>query len=465
MKSPSVDLESVIRTLYDETSFQRNLDARLCGVLATILPDLKRRALIARFGAANDLLHYVTDGAQNFPTIEKWYGLFDRKILEAHEKSRNYIWGHSDDILIVDLALAVRDENGRSIPSSEINNYCVFLGDRALDPSFVASVAEKPLVPSDHKQFLDYILISYGINYALRFRKKVFSNFPTVLNKEYWAAAVKRPLMSENDPSVKCLLSPPWSEGGKRRTATLSLDMRRSTFAMEQSTDIKAYADWIEAFVLILQRIAQENYGVFDKFTGDGVLVHFLAEECKDFVPLSVDQQLSLERAVGWRTEMSATGQAATRCAVKCGFEMISAVQHHMIRLRQIISIDNSRIGPAVGIAIDQAQWSVDRDGGIIVVGRGLVQACRVTSEAQKGRIRLTAHAAQMLREIHGPVKFETKSFPSKEFPEGSGVTAEEMEMPPPGLCRPLGDICGLVEEIWADLDQRSAPVRRKRYG
>jgi Adenylate cyclase, family 3 (some proteins contain HAMP domain) len=55
----------------------------------------------------------------------------------------------------------------------------------------------------------------------------------------------------------------------------LSIDIRRSTELMLKARDPKLYAKFVITLARQLRDVILENYGVFDKFTGDGILAFF----------------------------------------------------------------------------------------------------------------------------------------------------------------------------------------------
>lgn len=154
----------------------------------------------------------------------------------------------------------------------------------------------------------------------------------------------------------------PWESGdppGARiPTATVSLDLRRSTSLMDQAENREAFAVWLESLSEICREITHDNHGIFDKFTGDGIIAHF------------ADAPMA---------ETAMIPGPVVR-AFTCGCELIRAVDIHLDALRPYLRFNIAASRPAVGMAFDEAAWSLDRDGRPIVVGKGVVNACGLHS-------------------------------------------------------------------------------------
>src|SRR5262249_51499148 len=55
----------------------------------------------------------------------------------------------------------------------------------------------------------------------------------------------------------------------------MSIDIRRSTDLMLKARDPRLFAEFVTGLCAKLKSLIVNNYGVFDKFTGDGVLAFF----------------------------------------------------------------------------------------------------------------------------------------------------------------------------------------------
>lgn len=66
-----------------------------------------------------------------------------------------------------------------------------------------------------------------------------------------------------------------FQNGTPCKAFVLSIDIRRSTELMLKSRDSKLFAQFITALAANLRQTVLDNFGVFDKFTGDGILAIF----------------------------------------------------------------------------------------------------------------------------------------------------------------------------------------------
>jgi hypothetical protein len=272
-----------------------------------------------------------------------------------------------------------------------------------------------------------------AIQLAILRRAETDSIFPPAQSVKFWNLV--------DDSYSHRVKSRPWDEDPSGRakqvpTATLSFDLRRSTFLMEHAIDKKAYADWLEILVIILKEILHLRGGVFDKFTGDGVLAHFPAYE---FDVYSSEDALE-----------TAYDTNVLNC-ISCGWDMIRAAEICSDVLVPNISLSNENCGSAVGAAFDNAQWSVGRAGNPVVVGRGVVHACRL-SGGEPGTMQLTnAIVARLKRMLGNAAQFEETDFVSKEYSAGSGVKMYKMTSAPRGLVTDDRTLSSIVQRAFSD--------------
>lgn len=272
------------------------------------------------------------------------------------------------------------------------------------------------LVHGESKSNEDWYAIFTTLREVFLRRNHTYRHFPPQLSQRYWEA------VSLHNESREESYYPPWIDGrldleGKEpkeieaarnkrtvSTITLSLDLRKSTIAMDQATDLGEFAYWMRELVQELTEIALAHLAVFDKFTGDGIIVHFLNDDVNRLIPLISPDCDKL---------------SAMELAVICATKMITIVDQRLATLREFLQNDFANFGASVGLDVGAAKWSADHTGNPIVVGRGVVGACR-NSGAPAGKIRLVNAADQSYRKTElyksAPTTLveleETKDFP-----------------------------------------------------
>jgi class 3 adenylate cyclase len=221
---------------------------------------------------------------------------------------------------------------------------------------------------------------------------RLFRPFSPRVSEDYWN-------QGSHPNGMKGSLILPWRTG-VLRTVTLAYDLRKSTFCMENADQLDSYATWVDQLVQILMGLGHHFGGVFDKFTGDGGLVHFVEEQCRRVIGLS-----SLD------------------AAVETAIAMQDATTRHLEHLRKFLFLNSRRLGACIGVGVGDTRWSLDHRHNPIIVGRGVVHACRLMNDADAGTIRLTNLAYQGLSSPHQKL-FTEEQFESKEHPAAMEVTA-----------------------------------------
>lgn len=165
-----------------------------------------------------------------------------------------------------------------------------------------------------------------------------------------------RHLLDRVHPRARRLLS----QGGELRkqfeedkpcTAfVMSIDIRRSTELMLKAREPKRFAEFITGLCSTLGGIIIENYGVFDKFTGDGVLAFFPDFYC---------------------------GNDGGYRAVKVADEAHRAFSVHYLRNRNCFTSVLKETGLGIGVDFGTVQLVRIRDQ-LTVVGTPVVYACRM---------------------------------------------------------------------------------------
>jgi class 3 adenylate cyclase len=132
----------------------------------------------------------------------------------------------------------------------------------------------------------------------------------------------------------------------------MSIDIRRSTELMLKARSPEEFAAFITGLTTSLMETVTKNYGVFDKFTGDGILAFF-----PEFF----------------------TGPDAAYAAIKTASEAHSTFDRHYRASRRSFTSVLTDIGLGIGIDFG-AVHLVQMAGGLTVVGAPVVYACRLSS-------------------------------------------------------------------------------------
>jgi class 3 adenylate cyclase len=161
----------------------------------------------------------------------------------------------------------------------------------------------------------------------------------------------------------------------------MSVDIRRSTELMLKAREPQAFADFITSLCSELMEIIQDSYGVFDKFTGDGVLAFF-----PDFY----------------------SGIDAPYFAIKAADRCHASFRDHYKRLRGSFTSILKDVGLGIGIDFGSVHL-VQIAGGLTVVGAPVVYACRL-SAAPPGMTLVNQPAYEVVSERCGEACFIDES-------------------------------------------------------
>jgi adenylate cyclase len=170
----------------------------------------------------------------------------------------------------------------------------------------------------------------------------------------------------------------------------MSVDVRRSTELMLKARSPEAFATFTTVLCDTLIKIVFENYGVFDKFTGDGILAFF-----PEFF----------------------TGEDAAFRVVNTADAAHRAFKRHYDASRNLFSSVLTDTG--LGIGVDYGDVSlVQIADGLTVVGTPVVYACRL-SAAPPGTTLVNQPAYEVVTKTCGGVCFtsETKQEIKNESP------------------------------------------------
>ena len=148
----------------------------------------------------------------------------------------------------------------------------------------------------------------------------------------------------------------------------VSVDIRRSTELMLKARSPKLFAQFITTLCKDLEGIFKRNFGVVDKFTGDGILAFF---------PIFY------------------SGADAGYFALTAAFEANAAFAARYKEFRTSFSSILNEVG--LGIGIDYGRVHLVRmAGALTIVGQPVVYACRLGA-APAGRILLNQPAFEVI--------------------------------------------------------------------
>jgi class 3 adenylate cyclase len=153
----------------------------------------------------------------------------------------------------------------------------------------------------------------------------------------------------------------------------ISVDIRRSTELMLKARAPQLYADFVTSLCTKLTSIILDNYGVFDKFTGDGILAFF-----PEFY----------------------SGQDSPYWAIKAAHECHDCFFMHYRANRNCFKSILIDVGLGIGIDYGESHLVKIQDG-FTVIGTPVVYACRM-SGAQAGQTVLNQAAYEVMSQRFG---------------------------------------------------------------
>lgn len=159
-----------------------------------------------------------------------------------------------------------------------------------------------------------------------------------------------------------------FDNGKEYYSVVVSIDIRRSTELMLKARRPELFSKFITELSKILSQIIIDNYGIFDKFTGDGILAFF---------PKFYSGKQAIIRAL----------KAAEECHL--------AFTEHYNGSRECFNVFIKDVG--LGIGIDYGEVTlVNTSSELTVVGIPVVYACRM-SGANAGETLLNQPAKEEL--------------------------------------------------------------------
>jgi class 3 adenylate cyclase len=155
----------------------------------------------------------------------------------------------------------------------------------------------------------------------------------------------------------------------------MSIDIRRSTELMLKARDAKLFAEFLLGLTRILREIVLVNHGVFDKFTGDGVLAFF---------------------------PTFYSGCDAGLLVLQAAEQAHAAFRSHYNAHRHCFLTVRTDVGLGIGVDFGRVQV-VQIESEFTVVGTPVVYACRMGG-AEAGQTLVNQPAYEQLSLAHSVV-------------------------------------------------------------
>lgn len=163
-----------------------------------------------------------------------------------------------------------------------------------------------------------------------------------------------------------------FNDGVSSETVVVSIDIRRSTELMLKARTPELFAGFITELSKLLAHVIINNFGIFDKFTGDGILAFF---------PKFYSGEEAILRAL----------IAAEQCH--------TVFNDHYKKSRECFNVFIKDVG--LGIGVDYGQVTLVNSGNeLTVVGIPVVYACRM-SGAPAGHTLLNQPAKEEICNKH----------------------------------------------------------------
>ena len=190
------------------------------------------------------------------------------------------------------------------------------------------------------------------------------------------------------------------SKLSESQTIAVYGDIRRSQDLMTYTVDHKFFQDMMIRFFDITRDLLNKNYGIFDKFTGDGFLAYFNQYICEsqhmDFLDCFLD---------------------FARQYIEANLSLFTQWKRHVRKL------PDTEVMVSLGADLGTIYYG-DLSGHLVCIGDAIVWAERMCSASSAGDIyvnNLLAHAIESRKDIRlSPVSGTTKL--------GEGFTASKVE-------------------------------------
>jgi len=186
------------------------------------------------------------------------------------------------------------------------------------------------------------------------------------------------------------------------RTIAVVGDIRKSQDLMTYSPSADFFRDMVIEFTQTARKIIKDNYGIFDKFTGDGFLAYFNEDVCKTANKDFID------------------------CFIKSSKEIMEFSTEHFEKwTKSIRKLPLGSSGLTIGADIGKIEYK-EIEGHLFAIGDTIVWANRVCSAGKSNEIILNNILYNLVKEKDRKAKFDTLESITKA---GESFTAYKMEI------------------------------------
>ena len=166
-------------------------------------------------------------------------------------------------------------------------------------------------------------------------------------------------------------------------TIVLVADIRKSQDLMTYGPSADFFRDKILEFTTQMRKIIKNNYGIFDKFTGDGFLCYFNSHLCEQFKKDYYEQMLNA-----------------------CKEIMNFSNMFFQEWIKHIRKLPPNSSGLTLGIDSGIVKFR-DLDNHLFAIGDAIVWANRMSSAGKRGEIILNNIPYFKIRDVSKDIKFE----------------------------------------------------------
>ncbi|HYF03348.1 MAG TPA: adenylate/guanylate cyclase domain-containing protein [Patescibacteria group bacterium] len=210
-----------------------------------------------------------------------------------------------------------------------------------------------------------------------------------------WNAHLPRHILLEIPENFEKELS-------QSNTITVVADIRKSQDLMTYSPSAEYFREMMIEFIQTSRKIIKDNYGIFDKFTGDGFLAYFNEDVCAKANKNYID------------------------CFIKSSKEILDFSNEHFSRwTKSIRKLPLGSSGLTLGADIGKIEYK-EIEGHLFAIGDTIVWANRVCSAGKSNEIILNNILYNIIKDYDKKINFESIDSITKA---GESFTAYKMKI------------------------------------